>query len=67
MYYLNLARIQKTHLVHTTIPLTIAATGWGRLRVVHARNHLKEIGLIEDFRPTCGGKTYVKMNELEVI
>ena len=64
MYYLNLAKIQDTNLVHTSVPLTMKEIRWGRTKVVSARSNLKKLGLIEDFRPTIGSKTYVKMNEL---
>lgn len=65
IFYHKQAKIQKTNQPFVTINLCMKELHWGRNKVMSAKSGLREIGLIEDFRPTIGSKTYVKLNEQE--
>ena len=65
MFYLNQSKIQDDDIIHAPVPFVMEKTKYGRAKVVSARKGLNSIGLIEDFRPTIGSKTYVKLNESE--
>lgn len=62
LFYYRHAKIQKTNQPWATIPFCMKGLGWGRDKVISARNSLKSIGLIQDIRPGVGEKTYTKLN-----